>query len=103
MSEQEREKEMTEESVAVRHNPAESRFELQMDGAVALAEYRLEDGVMTFTHTETPPALQGRGIASKLIHGALLAARAQGVKVRATCSFVVAYLKRHREFADLEG
>ncbi len=87
----------------VRHNLAESRFELEIDGALALADYRLEDGVMTFTHTETPPALQGRGTASKLIHGALLQARAQGVKVRATCSFVVAYLKRHPEFADSEG
>lgn len=87
----------------VRHNRAKSRFELEMDGSLALAEYVLEDGVMTFTHTESPPALQGRGAASKLIHGALLAARAQGLKVRATCSFVVAYLKRHREFADIEG
>ncbi|QGM96064.1 GNAT family N-acetyltransferase [Methylocystis parvus] len=86
----------------VRQNPAKSRFELEIDGSLALAEYVLEDGVMTFTHTESPAALQGRGAASKLIHGALLQARAQGLRVRATCSFVVAYLKRHREFADLE-
>ncbi|PPD45943.1 MAG: N-acetyltransferase [Methylocystis sp.] len=94
---------MAEEGAAVRHNPAKSRFELEMDGALALAEYVLEDGVMTFTHTESPPALQGRGAASKLIHGALVSAREQGLKVRATCSFVVAYLKRHREFSDLEA
>jgi predicted GNAT family acetyltransferase len=100
MSRAEREDRMNQD---VRHNPAECRFELEIDGALALAEYRLEDGVMTFTHTETPPSLQGRGAASRLIHGALLAARAQGLKVRATCSFVVAYLKRHREFADIEG
>ncbi|MDJ0447701.1 GNAT family N-acetyltransferase [Methylocystis sp. JR02] len=89
------------ESFAVRDNPAQSRFELDLDGSMALAEYTLDDGVMTFTHTETPPARQGRGAASKLIHGALLAARARGLKVRATCSFVVAYLARHPEFADL--
>lgn len=95
---------MTEENVsAVRDNTALSRFELEIDGHLALAEYRLANGVMTFTHTESPPALQGRGAASKLIHGALLQARARGLKVRATCSFVVAYLKRHPEFADLEG
>lgn len=94
---------MIHDSAAVRHNPAESRFELAIDGSLALAEYVLEGGVMTFTHTETPPALQGRGAASRLIHGALLSARDQGLKVRATCSFVVAYLKRHPEFADLQG
>ncbi len=85
----------------VRHNPAESRFELEIDGSLALAEYRLENGVITFFHTETPPALQGRGAASRLIHEALLSARARGLKVRATCSFVVAYLARHPEFKDL--
>lgn len=94
---------MTDDSPNVRENPAKSRFELEIDGSLAVAEYELADGVMTFTHTRTPSELQGRGAASKLIRGALLSARAQGLKVRATCSFVVAYLKRHREFADLEG
>jgi uncharacterized protein len=90
------------ESAVVRHNAEKSRFELEIDGHLALAEYVLRDGVMTFTHTESPPALAGRGAASKLIHGALQFAREQGLKVRATCSFVVAYLKRHPEFADIE-
>lgn len=92
---------MEMDSAAVRHNPAESRFELVIDGSLALAEYVLDDGVMIFTHTETPPALQGRGAASRLIHGALLQAREQGFKVRGRCSFVVAYLERHPEFADI--
>lgn len=90
-------------SAAVRHNAGASRFELEIDGHLALADYVLRDGVMTFTHTESPPALAGKGAASKLIHGALLWAREHGLKVRATCSFVVAYLKRHPEFADLLG
>jgi uncharacterized protein len=88
----------------VRHNAGPSRFELEVDGHLALADYVLRDGVMTFTHTESPEALAGMGAASKLIHGALLWARDEGLKVTATCSFVVAYLKRHRqEFADLEA
>jgi hypothetical protein len=95
------EKKMSDETV--RNNAAKSRFELEIDGSLALAEYVLSDGVMVFTHTESPPALQGRGAASRLIHGALLQARDQGLKVRATCSFVVAYLKRHPEFADIEA
>lgn len=88
---------------AVRHNREKSRFELSVDGALALADYVLSDGVMVFTHTETPPALQGRGIAARLIEGALRSARAEGLKVRASCSYVVAYLKRHPEFADLQA
>ena len=91
------------DSAPVRQNPAKSRYELDLDGELAFSEYVLRDGVITFTHTETPPALAGKGVASRLIRGALLSARDQGQKVRATCSFVVAYLKRHPELADLEG
>ena len=86
---------------AVRQNPALSRFELDADGATAVANYRLADGVMTFTHTETPSHLRGRGIASRLVEGALEEARAQRLRVRAGCDFVRAYLARHREFDDL--
>jgi hypothetical protein len=85
----------------VRQNPARSRFELEVDGETAVASYRLADGVMTFTHTETPEHLRGRGIASQLVEGALQQARAQGLKVRAGCDFVRAYLARHREYDDL--
>jgi hypothetical protein len=54
----------------VRNNAALSRFELEAEGGTAVANYRLEDGVMTFFHTETPAHLQGRGIASQLVRGA---------------------------------
>ncbi len=91
------------QQAAVRHNPEKSRFELAVEGGLAIADYILRDGVMTFTHTETPPALRGQGIASRLIEGALRSARDQGVKVRASCSYVAAYLQQHPEFADLEG
>lgn len=88
-----------------RHNEAQRRYEIEIEvdggSAMALAEYSLDNGVATFFHTETPPALQGRGVASKLINFALTDARARGWKVRPTCSFVIAYLKRHPEFADL--
>ncbi|MBN8986447.1 MAG: N-acetyltransferase, partial [Rhizobiales bacterium] len=53
------------------------------------------------THTETPRALRGRGIASELIKGALGLIRADGRKVVAGCSFVVDYLERHPEEADV--
>jgi len=88
-------------SSAVRQNPARSRFELDADGATAFAYYRLGDGVMTFHHTETPFHLQGRGIASRLVRGALEQARAQQLKVAPRCSFVASYMARHPEFNDM--
>jgi hypothetical protein len=92
---------MERTSGAVRRNDALNRYEIEVDGHLALAEFRVEDGVVAFTHTEAPAALQGRGAASKLIREALLDVRARGLKARADCSFVAAFLERHPEFDDL--
>jgi predicted GNAT family acetyltransferase len=86
---------------AVRDNIALSRFELDVEGAVAFANYRRTPGTVIITHTETPRALRGRGIASELVQGALELIRADGSKVVAGCGFVVDYLRRHPEFSDL--
>lgn len=85
----------------VRNNTALSRYELDVDGVTAFANYRLAADKVVITHTETPPALRGRGIASQLIHGALKHIRADGLKVVAACGFVVDYLEKHPEFADI--
>jgi predicted GNAT family acetyltransferase len=85
----------------VRDNKSQRRFELDVENAVAFANYRLAPGTVIITHTETPPALRGRGIASKLVQGALEMIRADGLKVVAGCGFVVDYLDKHPEFADL--
>jgi predicted GNAT family acetyltransferase len=82
----------------VRDNKARSRFELEVPGAVAFANYRLAPGAVIITHTETPRELRGRGIASELVNGALQLIRADGLKVVAGCSFVADYLNKHPEF-----
>ena len=87
----------------VNDNKAMQRFELNVEGSVAFANYRLSPGVVTITHTETPAALRGRGIASQLVKGALEQIRADKLKVVAGCGFVVDYLSKHPEFADLEN
>ena len=60
----------------VRNNAAEHRYELEVDGQLAVAEYRLRPGRISFTHTEVPDALEGRGIGSRLVEAALDDARA---------------------------
>jgi predicted GNAT family acetyltransferase len=85
----------------VRDNVEQKRFELEIEGQIAFAQYRLSDEVMTFIHTETPPALTRRGVASTLIRGALEQVRAKGLKVVPQCSFVSRYIGGHPEFADL--
>jgi uncharacterized protein len=86
---------------SVVHNEAASRFELPVHGQTCIAQYRLVDGVMWLTHTETPPTLQGRGLAAQVVRAALDHARARGLKVRPACSYVRTYLRRHPETHDL--
>jgi predicted GNAT family acetyltransferase len=85
----------------VRNNTAESRFELDADAHTAFAYYSFSPGVITFTHTEVPQALSGRGIGSRLAKGALDAVRAQKLKVVAKCPFIAGYIAKHPEYQDL--
>jgi uncharacterized protein len=85
----------------VRDNKALGRFELDAEGATAFANYRVTPQAVVITHTETPRALRGRGIASELIKGSLDLIRADGHKVIAGCGFVVDYLYKHPEYSDL--
>jgi uncharacterized protein len=85
----------------VRDNKAQSRFELDAEGGMAFANYLTTPAALIITHTETPRALRGRGIASELVKGALDLIRADGGKVIAGCGFVVDYLAKHPEYRDL--
>ena len=87
----------------VRDNKSRQRFELDVEGTMAFANYRLAPGKVIITHTETPPAPRGHGIASELVKGALEMIRAEGLKVVAGCSFVVDYLEEHPEYSDMVG
>ena len=89
---------MTDE---VRNNEAEHRYELEVEGELALAAYRLSDDRIVFTHTEVPTALEGRGIASKLVKAALDDVRDKGLKVIPACAFVKHYIDKHPEAQDL--
>ena len=85
----------------VRNNHALGRYELELNGHVAVAMYKRDGNVVTFTHTEVPKELGGRGVGSRLAQGALTLARAEGHKVIAKCPFIAGYIAKHPEFADL--
>jgi predicted GNAT family acetyltransferase len=85
----------------VRDNSARQRFELDAEGHVAFSEYKRDGGAIEIRHTEVPPALNGKGIGSRLVRGLLDLVRAEGAKVRPRCPFVRSYIDKHPEYADL--
>lgn len=90
-----------DQGLLVRDNPGKSRFEIESEGEVAIAEYTVQDGVITFTHTYVPEQLGGRGLATRLAEGGLAAAREKGLKVIPECSVFVRYMQKHPETQDL--
>lgn len=85
----------------VHDNAERHRYELAVDGGRAIAAYERIGDVLVFTHTEVPPELEGHGIGSALVAGALADARARGLQIVPQCPFVAAYVERHSEWQDL--
>jgi predicted GNAT family acetyltransferase len=74
-----------------------SRFELDIAGQVAFANYRrTDDGLLVF-HVETPRALRGQGVAARLMERVLEAARAEGRDLIPFCSYASSWMRRHRQ------
>lgn len=85
----------------VTHNSEDHRFEMTVDGHLAVLNYILKGEIIIFTHTGVPPAIGYRGLGSKLVETGLNYARENGLKVRSTCWFVSKYIRRHKEYQDL--
>ena len=60
-------------------------------------------GARIADHTLVPPALEGRGIAARLVEQMVADARAEGFKIRPLCSYVVAAFKRHPDWSDVQA
>ncbi len=84
----------------VRHNEAEHRYEFDAPHGVAIAVYHQRGDRLVFTHTEVPPADEGRGIGAALVKAALDDTRRRGFKIVPACSFVEAFVRRHPEYDD---
>jgi predicted GNAT family acetyltransferase len=86
---------------SVRNNEDASRFEVEVDGELAVSQYRRRNGTIIFTHTEVPAKLEGKGIGNALAAAALDYARSEGLRVVPRCEFIAAFIRRHREYQDL--
>ena len=85
--------------MSVRHNAAAGRYELDTPHGLAIAVYRQQGDARVFTHTEVPPADEGKGLGAALVKAALDDTKAAGLRIVPACSFVVAFVRRHPEYA----
>ena len=82
---------------------AAGRFELRIDGALAAIEdYTLEDGVISFNHTEALEGFAGTGAARQLAERVLTEARTRGLRVLPVCPYIASFVAKHPEtYLDL--
>lgn len=62
----------------VTDNTARHRYELELDGDVAILEYEEQPGCRILTHTIVPPRFEGQGIGRELVEAALQDIRDRG-------------------------
>lgn len=88
---------------AVQENPAEHRFEMELDGSqeIAAAYYRAAGNQLTLTHTIVPERFSGQGIGGALARGVFDDLRASGRTAILLCPFMAAFYARHPEYADV--
>ena len=85
------------------NNPHGHRFEANVDGHVAVLNYKQDGRSIAFLHTEVPQEIAGRGVGSALAKAGLKYACEQSLQVIPKCEFVASYLGKHPEFAHLLG
>ncbi len=90
------------DALTVTQDQASQRFLVKLQGYEACLMYRLSGQEVDLYHTYVPEVFRGRGIAEKLCKAAFDYAKAEGLTVIPSCSYISeAYLKRHREYESL--
>ena len=87
--------------LTVTNNETQQRYEVQVDGSLAVVQYERRGNKIVLLHTEVPEALEGRGVGSALARSALEDARARNLTVVPSCPFVSAYIRKHPEYLAL--
>lgn len=85
----------------IHDNAALNRYELPVEGQVAVVTYNLSPPNLMITETLVPEALEGRGIASRLARHVIDDARTRSLVILPVCPFFSAFFQKHPEHSDV--
>lgn len=85
----------------MKDNKAQSRYELEMNGHTAYADYKVEGGVLHIKYVFAPEELRGTGAAGKLMQEVMDNARNSGLKVIPICGYAAAWIRKNKTFNDI--
>ncbi|MCB1417918.1 MAG: N-acetyltransferase [Notoacmeibacter sp.] len=84
--------------------PAGGRLFMESGGSEAELTWRNgPEGRYLVTHTYTPPAMRGQGVALKLVEHMVEIARSEGRGIVPLCGYVAAQARNRPDWADVMG
>lgn len=89
----------------VGHDPETGRFFIPIDPPAheVVLQYRtIDDKTLDFRSTLVPPGHRGEGLGERVVRHALDWARANGIEVVPSCSFVKSWIDDHPDYHDLQ-
>jgi hypothetical protein len=89
------------EKLEVVHNPAENRFEVQINGQIGKLDYTQEGNTIVMTHVGVPMEFRGHGIAAIITKAGLEYAKSKSLRVIPMCSYVASYIRRNPQYVEL--
>jgi predicted GNAT family acetyltransferase len=85
----------------MKNNTSLSRYELEISGLTAYADYRVDNNILIIDYVFAPEELRGTGAAGKLMAEIAKEASSKQMKIRPICGYAAVWLRKHREYHDL--
>jgi len=76
-------------------NTAKKRFELELDGGTAIADYQRDGGTLSINRVYVPEELRGQGAAGQIMAEIVKAAEQAGEQIIPVCSYAAAWMEKH--------
>ena len=94
---------MSDSAVSIRKNDDEGRYEAwDGDSLIGQLDFDKQEKFTLFPHTEVDSAYRGQKIADRMAEAAFADLRSEGGMAYPLCPFVVKWLGKHPEYADLD-
>lgn len=89
--------------LSVANNEQKNRFEAEHEGQTAFIEYKMQGDIFNLTHTEVPKEIEGKGVGTELVKGALDLIKGEGKSVKPICPFIAHFIEENSEYKTLVG
>lgn len=84
-------------------NTEENRFELELDGGTAIADYSRDGDKLSINRVFVPEELRGQGAAGKIMAEILQMAEKNGDTLVPVCSYAVAWMEKNGKKTPKKG